>query len=555
MGKRTVFLLVLFNVASCVLVYALSAVYIVEETAVNVLESGTYWLGMLLTASAVMIFSYFFVSVIYKGYKRNMMMINKSIDEIAKGNFHKKVKLNAAGDLAKLADNINGMLSTIKKLIGDTVSIAEKTDIHTAKVALNAEATEKASEEISVAVSEIAKAIVYQAEYIEETRNKAFDLVKSTGKITDYTAKAIDISNSMQKSITENSIVLDNMIEKVKYSSQMGIRLNETIIGLKSEFEKINQITDTVAYISDQTNLLALNAAIEAARAGEAGRGFSVVSEEIRKLASQSASSADMIRSLIEKNIELIDKIGIEIEDVSIAANDNLQFANKAKNAFGEIKSVTNETVQIIGNISEVSGNEKIIAADIEDAIKEISAVAQQTSANIEETSAASEEQSGSMALAFDSIKSLKEMTREMSDMSNTYVKYLKYDEETKKLINEGLNILREISLDKKLYDMEWDKTSVLLRQYTDKYKQFSILSILDNKGIFRGCNHIEYNKLVDNLDFSHRDYYKEPMKGNDYISEPLISIPSYVYGVPISCPIRNGNEIIGAVMGEICIE
>ncbi|WP_373286081.1 methyl-accepting chemotaxis protein [Lacimicrobium alkaliphilum] len=83
--------------------------------------------------------------------------------------------------------------------------------------------------------------------------------------------------------------------------------------GLVSSGSSISEMVSSINAIADQTNLLALNAAIEAARAGEAGRGFSVVADEVRSLASKASSSADEINQVVNKNQELVNKLASEM--------------------------------------------------------------------------------------------------------------------------------------------------------------------------------------------------------------------------------------------------
>lgn len=99
--------------------------------------------------------------------------------------------------------------------------------------------------------------------------------------------------------------ILDALIGNIQKSLQWSEKQSETLTQFDAEFQKINEMAQTITAISEQTNLLALNAAIEAARAGELGRGFAVVADEVKSLAKHSGEQAKLINQLIKKVVSM----------------------------------------------------------------------------------------------------------------------------------------------------------------------------------------------------------------------------------------------------------
>jgi len=130
------------------------------------------------------------------------------------------------------------------------------------------------------------------------------------------------------------------------YSNEQA--LNEDIIGITALTDKINELSIFIKGVSDQTNMLGLNAAIEAARAGEAGRGFSVVAEEIRKLSDQSKEAVPKIQKITED-------IRATIGKVSARSMDSLQHSQEQASASEEISAGVEEITALSGSLSELA--------------------------------------------------------------------------------------------------------------------------------------------------------------------------------------------------------
>ncbi|MCC4832766.1 methyl-accepting chemotaxis protein [Shewanella sp. 10N.7] len=132
----------------------------------------------------------------------------------------------------------------------------------------------------------------------------------------------IDINNEKEASEQINDSLdasnqsLESMVEGIETITQKMTGLTTNISGLSSMADNINSFVATISKISDQTNLLALNAAIEAARAGDAGRGFSVVADEVRALASNTNGSAKEVAELVQQIIQSTNETVFSVEDI-----------------------------------------------------------------------------------------------------------------------------------------------------------------------------------------------------------------------------------------------
>ncbi|MHA7136429.1 methyl-accepting chemotaxis protein [Rossellomorea arthrocnemi] len=243
-------------------------------------------------------------------------------------------------------------------------------------------------DEMRTAVNEISAGSVTQSDQInniaavsETTMSKMEEVSKLSNNLTVHSTQANSIAVSGSERVTylqENMIELKNIIE--------GLR--QTFSELTSKIEETNTFIGSIQDITDQTNLLALNASIEAARAGEAGRGFSIVADEIRKLAEITRNTATRINDNLA-SVNSVNSSAVEIMNLSSEKLDeNVGATGEVTDYFTTLReklaSLSNEFETLTSTASEVSGQTE----EAELSTKELAAVIQQTSAGLEEISA-----------------------------------------------------------------------------------------------------------------------------------------------------------------------
>ncbi|WP_445767336.1 methyl-accepting chemotaxis protein [Rheinheimera sp.] len=212
--------------------------------------------------------------------------INKALSDIAKGDLSRQLQIKTEDEFGALSAKVNSLTAALSSLI---------INIQHNAVQLNENARQSAYE-----VGEINDSLQHQQQQIGSVNDVTHLLANGTRNIaaqsaqtTDAMQQALVQSKQIDNIAEQNNQLINRLAEQLTATSQVMGRVND-------EAKSIGSILATIRGIAEQTNLLALNAAIEAARAGEQGRGFAVVADEVRSLASRTQQATDEIRQMIE---------------------------------------------------------------------------------------------------------------------------------------------------------------------------------------------------------------------------------------------------------------
>ncbi|WP_248616616.1 methyl-accepting chemotaxis protein [Photobacterium halotolerans] len=164
---------------------------------------------------------------------------------------------------------------------------------------------------------------------------------------------AHEVSTETGQQTTQGKQVIDSTIEKMEELTKVMEKANAGIQALYEQSQKINELVGSINGIAAQTNLLALNAAIEAARAGEQGRGFAVVADEVRQLASRTSQTTEEIVAVVSENLTLTGNAVHLIEQGLSQASETLTLSNKAGQMMSDIRKGAEKVDMAVGSFTK----------------------------------------------------------------------------------------------------------------------------------------------------------------------------------------------------------
>mgnify|MGYP001340820354 CR=1 FL=1 len=336
------------------------------------------------------------------------------LSKAANGDLTVSVHTKRKDEFKVLSDSINDMISNMKYLIAKAADVGRTVISSTENVTQNSELLLTASKDISTAISEIQEGITQQASDTEKCLAQTDELANQINRVHEHSEAIAQIASNT-KNVVKNGI---DEVDELNNATKANIDItNQTIKDIEELEAESKVITDIIAVINDiaaQTNLLSLNASIEAARAGEAGRGFSVVAEEIRKLSEKSVSAASEIEGIIN-NITKKTKNTVQTvkqtETISKTTEKRLQevvqLFNNINVHVDDLAMKMTQIVEIISDINEAKN-------DTLNAIESISAVAEETSAASEEVDATAQQQLEAVTKLNEAAKALLNDTAEL---------------------------------------------------------------------------------------------------------------------------------------------
>lgn len=294
------------------------------------------------------------------------------------GDLTQRLKVQGRDEIAQLASAFNDFAAKIHTVVSKVIS--STTSLSGAASELSA-ITAQSSEGVSrqqMETEQVATAMNEMASTVQEVANHA-----------EQAAKAANDAND--QSLHGNAVVQDSVIAIGTLADE--ITNASTVIGqLEKDSQDIGSVLDVIRGIAEQTNLLALNAAIEAARAGEQGRGFAVVADEVRTLASRTQESTQEIQHMIEKLQVGAHNAVDAMQSSQNRATETVDHSNKAGEALGSITQSVDSITSMNLQIASAAEEQSQVAEEINQNIVRITDIAQETSGSMQQIAASSDE-------------------------------------------------------------------------------------------------------------------------------------------------------------------
>jgi methyl-accepting chemotaxis protein len=305
----------------------------------------------------------------------------------------------------ELAESVQGMLRGLRELVEHVQRIAERVSAAAQDLSRSTRESRSGHEEIADTVEGVAKGVAHQQQLLEGAMRLIHDIAQVIEVNAGRAREAFGFSAEASQKANSGVDVSRLALEKMRTVFQRVEEAGGQVFRLEAKTRHVHQITEMIHSVAQRTNLLSLNASIEAARAGEAGRGFSVVADEIRKLAESAGRSAEEISKLVHEIQTETGEVADEMrqssqviaegrDDVNTIAHSLEQIqaavseaASRAEEIFGEADAQARDAERMVGSVDEIAR----VAVTNMTAIREVSEAIRQQLAALGETAASAQ--------------------------------------------------------------------------------------------------------------------------------------------------------------------
>ncbi|MBQ8823580.1 MAG: methyl-accepting chemotaxis protein [Lachnospiraceae bacterium] len=379
-----------------------------------------FWITVLVVLIAGVIALFNGISIA-NGIKRTLQGIISDSEKVEKGDLSVNFTVKRKDEFLQLANGLNNMLGGIRQLITDTSKFGEEVNVMSEELAENASDLKEAMDQVLIAVDEVSSGAQHQAEETENSNEKMQGLSDNLTIISDKTASMETMADAVMSSVEKGQEIVDILTDKADKTSALTKELSIEMEAVDKRTKEIEGFVQIINEIAGQTNLLSLNASIEAARAGEHGRGFSVVAEEIRKLADQSKESANKIKEIVGGITETTKRTSVAAKSTDDMMKEQMAALESTVTVFQEIRETT---LGLVDNLRKtVDGMNRIMTEKVEvgDSLQNIAAISEEAAASVEEINATISEQVNMIIKLAEKADTLK---GQMTDMNSSLEKF-----------------------------------------------------------------------------------------------------------------------------------
>ena len=339
---------------------------------------GLDWQGNAVTLALVILVTLCVSHYIGKINGKRAEMIVQGLHAMSQGDLTHKVSLAGKDEFAwmcwEYSQGRKGFTALVKEMLGSSVQLAA------------------AAEELSAVTEASNSGVMRQQGEIEQVATAMNEMSATVTEVSKNAANAATAAQDADDQAKNGCEVVNTTVETINSLASEVENTSQVIENLKGDSISIGAVLDVIRDIAEQTNLLALNAAIEAARAGEQGRGFAVVADEVRTLASRTQQSTREINDMIERLQNGANQAVNVMEMGRSKAEESVEQAAKAGEALRAITGVVDNIKSMNMQIASAAEEQSATAEEINRNIVNISEVAQETAGGSQQTASASDE-------------------------------------------------------------------------------------------------------------------------------------------------------------------
>jgi len=340
-------------------------------------QNKVYAIGIsaaLATIVICVIFIYWFLGRAFKPMRKCLHVM----DHISSGNLTDEIQVESQDEFGRLMSRLKDMQTKLKDMINDIDIATQQIEVSTSNLEQNTHAS--------------SQRVVSNQQVVQQLVADINQLTQASSHVTDGADESASETRKAESEVSNGRSVIVEGVEAIKNISEQVNQAETAVHEVNGEVERIGAVLDVIKGIAEQTNLLALNAAIEAARAGEQGRGFAVVADEVRTLASKTQDSTFEIESMIE-GLQKGATAAVNMMSTSIdMVNRGVDIVNDADNSFNSIAEMVTSINQKSVAISTAAGQQMALSSAMNENIDLINQAAEQAATGINTTVESSDE-------------------------------------------------------------------------------------------------------------------------------------------------------------------